>query len=272
MNNLYQKSICALGAVYEGDNPEYLNECLISLTNQTISIPIFIVIDGPISHSLQKKLQEYNHLGINFIRLDRNMGLAKALSHAVQQLRHKFEYIIRFDADDINMPDRFEKLRKYISNYKPDLVSSHMFEIDENGRVFSERRVPIKTTEIKKKMPYRNPINHPASAFKISSVLEVGGYQEMPFFEDWYLWIRMQNADFKIENIDEFLVSFRATDEMVARRYGISYVKHETNFFLSRSKENLINPIQNWSAFLARLLAKLFGFKIYKKIFYWMRR
>ena len=58
MNNPYQKSICALGAVYEGDNPEYLNECLISLTNQTISIPIFIVIDGPISDSLQKKLQE----------------------------------------------------------------------------------------------------------------------------------------------------------------------------------------------------------------------
>ncbi len=272
MNNLNQKSICALGAVYKGDNSEYLNECLISLSNQTISIPIFIVIDGPISHSLEKKLEEYNHLGIGFIRLDQNLGLAKALSHAIKQLSPIFEYIIRFDADDINMPDRFEKLRKYISNCKPDLVSSHMLEIDKNGKVFSERKVPVTKTEIRKKMPYRNPINHPASAFKISSVLEVGGYQEMPFFEDWYLWIRMQNAGFKIDNIDEFLVSFRATDEMVARRYGVSYIKHETNFFLIRSKENLINPIENWLAFLARLTVKAFGFEAYKKVFYWIRK
>jgi glycosyltransferase involved in cell wall biosynthesis len=264
--------ICALGALYNGDKPEYLHKCLHSISNQTLSIPIFIVVDGPIRNSLQSKLDDFLNLDINLIRLESNLGLARALSHAVNYLNDKFEYVIRFDSDDINSPDRFKKLHECILEKMPDLVSSHMLEIDENDEVFSERKVPIKAQDIKKKLPYRNPINHPASAFKISAVQASGGYREMPFFEDWYLWIRMSHAGYKIENIDEFLVEFRATDEMVARRYGLAYVKHEVNFFRRRNKEKLINPIENWLAFLARLTVKAFGFKAYKKVFYWIRK
>lgn len=262
----------ALGALYNGDCESYLDKALASLSRQTVSIPICIVIDGPISAPLESKIAEYEYLNIKLIRLEKNLGLANALSHAVSLLRDKFDYIIRFDSDDINLPNRFEAICNYINEYKPDIVSSHMYEIDEDGNVFSERKVPIGSDQIAKKLPYRNPINHPASAFKISSVLAAGGYQEMPFFEDWYLWIRMFDAGFKIENIDDFLVSFRATDAMVARRYGLSYVKYELNFFHRRSKEKLINPIENWLAFFARLAVKAFGFKAYKQVFYWIRK
>lgn len=264
--------ICALGALYNGDNPEYLDKCLSSISNQTLSIPIFIVVDGPISNSLQSKLDDFLNLDINFIRLKSNLGLARALSYALNCINGEFDYVIRFDSDDINVPRRFEKLQMYILENMPDLVSSHMHEIDENDEIFSERKVPIQAQEIKKKLAYRNPINHPASAFKISAVQASGGYREMPFFEDWYLWIRMYRAGYKVENIDDFLVLFRATDAMVARRYGLSYIKHEANFFLRRSKENLINPIENWLAFLIRLSVKGFGFKVYKKFFYWIRK
>ena len=89
--------ICALGALYKGDKVEYLEESLSSLASQTITIPIFIVIDGPISKILESKLSEFIALDINYIRLDKNLGLAKALSHAVDCLCEKFDYIIRFD-------------------------------------------------------------------------------------------------------------------------------------------------------------------------------
>ena len=269
MNN----RICGLGALYNGDQVIYLRDCLYSLENQTIKIPIFIAIDGYISKDLEDVLYEFDHLNITYIRFDSNNGLAYTLRKATEILAKKnFDFVIRFDSDDINLPNRFEKLCTYICEHKPDLVSSHMYEINEKNEVFSERTVPIGHNKIAKKLPYRNPINHPASAFKISSVLAAGGYQEMPFFEDWYLWIRMFHAGFKIQNIDDFLVSFRATDAMVARRYGLSYVKHELNFFHRRSKEKLINPIENWLAFFARLAVKAFGFKAYKQVFYWIRK
>jgi glycosyltransferase involved in cell wall biosynthesis len=264
--------ICALGALYHGERPEYLHSCLVSLQNQTIKIPIVFVIDGPITSDLEDVLERFDDLGVRFIRNPVNKGLSYALQSGLDLIRNDFDYAIRFDSDDINLPNRFEKLRTYICENNPDLVSSQMYEINEKNEVFSERTVPIGHNKIAKKLPYRNPINHPASAFKISSVLAAGGYQEMPFFEDWYLWIRMFHAGFKVENIDDFLVSFRATDAMVARRYGLSYVKHELNFFHRRSKEKLINPIENWLAFFARLAVKAFGFKAYKQVFYWIRK
>lgn len=267
-----QFRFCALGALYDGDKVEYVHKCLESISNQTTSIPIYIVIDGPIGHDLETKLKEFERLGIKYIRLEKNLGLARALSYAVNRLIGNYDYVIRFDSDDVNMPNRFEILCAYINKNEPDLVSTHMYEMDENDEIFSERRVPIGRNNIRKNLPYRNPINHPAAAFKLNSVMEVGNYQEMPFFEDWYLWIRMFKKGYTIENIDDFLVNFRATDAMVARRYGLAYVKHEKNFFLRRRQENLISPITNLIAFLLRIGVKVLGFEIYKKIFYWIRK
>ena len=231
--------ICALGALYHGDKPEYLKESLRSIRNQTLKIPIILVIDGPIPKELENILMEFDELDIRFIRNARNEGLSVALQLGLDLICDEFEYVIRFDSDDINIDLRFELLRDYLTRFDVDLVSSHMYEIDERGVHFSERIVPIGSQNIRNRLPFRNPINHPASAFKIKSVMAVGGYREMPFFEDWYLWIRMSRAGYKIENIDEFLVEFRATDEMVARRYGLSYVKHELNFFIEEAKRNL---------------------------------
>jgi glycosyltransferase involved in cell wall biosynthesis len=264
--------ICALGALYHGDSVDYLHDCLKSLRRQTLKIPIVIVIDGSISTDLEVVLASFPDLEISFIRCPINQGLAKALEAGLCSIASEYDYAIRFDADDINMDSRFEVIRDCFLRTNADLISSHMSEIDENGLAFSKRMVPIGMDEIRRTIAYRNPINHPASAFKINSVLAVGGYRDMPFFEDWYLWLRMVKAGFKLHNIDDYLVSFRATDAMVARRFGWSYVNNEAMFFIRRSEEKLISPISNWLAFSARIGAKLFGFQVYKKIFYWIRR
>jgi glycosyltransferase involved in cell wall biosynthesis len=264
--------ICALGALYHGDRPKYLHVCLKSLRSQTLKIPIILVVDGPVSIQLEEVLALFDDLDIRLIRNPINQGLSTALQLALNSMGEEFEYVIRFDADDVNADRRFEVTRDYLLTSDVDLVSCHMNEIDADGTVFSARTVPVGSDRIRKKLPYRNPINHPAAAFKVSSVLAVGGYQEMPFFEDWYLWTRMSKAGFKIENIDDYLVYYRATDDMVARRFGTSYMKHEVKFFLRRSKEKLINPLENWFALLIRIGVKLFGFGIYKKIFYSIRK
>ena len=264
--------ICALGALYHGDKPKYLHDCLKSLRSQTLKIPLILVVDGPISIQLEEVLVLFDDLDMRLIRNAKNQGLSTALQLALNCIGDEFEYAIRFDADDINADRRFEVTRDYLLMSDVDLVSCHMKEIDANGTVFSARAVPIGADRIRKKLPYRNPINHPAAAFRVSSVLAVGGYQEMPFFEDWYLWTRMFKAGFEIANIDDYLVSFRATDDMVARRFGLGYMKHEANFFLRRSKENLINPFENWFAWSIRFGVKIFGFGFYKKIFYLIRR
>lgn len=263
---------CALGALYSGDDPRYLTDCLESLKNQTVSVPLFMVIDGPIPDALEQVLCSYADLRIRYLRLEKNGGLGRALQAGLEVIKEEYDYVLRFDADDINLPDRFKITVQYICENSPDLVSGHMREIDENGESFSERRVPTTERGINRTFPYRNPINHPASSFKIDAALAVGGFQHMPYFEDYYLWLRMRAAGCQINNIDEYLVKFRATEAMLRRRYGLSYVKHETRFFYRRGIQNLTNPFHNVLAYVLRVSVKLVGFRIYKEAFYYIRK
>ena len=52
----------------------------------------------------------------------------------------------------------------------------------------------------------------------------------MPFFEDYYLWIRMIKNDCKFYNIQEPLVSVRGGQEMINRRGGAKYIRATARF------------------------------------------
>jgi hypothetical protein len=66
--------------------------------------------------------------------------------------------------------------------------------------------------------------------FKKSSVLEAGGYKHMPWFEDYYLWIRMILNSSKFFNIQEPLVNMRVGLDQIRRRSGFGYALSEVKF------------------------------------------
>ena len=262
----------ALGALYFGDKPEFFRACLESLALQTKQLPIFIVVDGPIGAELESVIREYEELNVQYLRRPDNNGLAAALQFGLRELEARFEYVIRFDSDDINRSDRFEKMVNFVGRYDPDLCSAQMNEIDNEGNRFSKRTVPIQESKIKQWIAFRNPINHPAAVVKIRSALCVGGYLEMPYFEDWYLWERMAGAGYKIMNSNEFLVDFRATEEMVKRRFGPRYRSFERGFFSRRLKEGNTSRLLLLMSLFARQIIKLLGFTAYKEIFFGLRK
>ena len=250
----------------------FFRECLESLEAQTQKIPVFIVVDGAIGVELEAVISGFSALQIQYFRRAHNEGLATALQFGLRKLRKSFDYVIRFDSDDVNRRDRFERMMDLISDYRPDLCSAQMNEIDERGHRFSRRQVPTSELKIKQWIAFRNPINHPAAAVNIESALSVGGYLDMPYFEDWYLWERMMGAGYKLMNSDEFLVDFRATENMVRRRFGPQYQQFERRFFLCRLREGNTSRLQLSIALVVRQLAKLLSFSNYKKLFYWLRR
>ena len=126
--------IAALGALYFGDNPEFFRACLESLAVQTKQLPIFIVVDGPIGAELESVIDEYEELNVSLRRPDNN-GLAVALQFGLHELEARFDYVIRFDSDDVNRADRFEN-DSFVERYYPDLCSAQMHEIDKEGNRF----------------------------------------------------------------------------------------------------------------------------------------
>lgn len=269
-----EKTYCALGALYGGDDASYFELALLSVLNQTISVPICLVVDGPVFEPHEQILAKYEDSIQHIIRLPENIGLGAALKHAIKEMAPIYDFAIRFDSDDINLPHRFESLIEAIETEGYDLVGSHIDECE--GRdldvTINTRRVPLAFETILSTIGYRNPFNHPSVAFRIEAINNVGSYEDVRYFEDWYLWAKMIASNAKVGNIDQSLVKFRFSAEMLGRRRGFAYLRHEFNFFKKLSRLKLVGSVRLVFVVLARMLTRVMPQKAFKFIYFGFRR
>jgi glycosyltransferase involved in cell wall biosynthesis len=271
--NIQDRTV-ALASIYHGEKAEYFEEAMQSVLSQTVRIPIAIVVDGPLSNELNRKIEQYSESIDYLFTLEENVGLAKALQFALHQLVVDFDFVIRFDTDDVNLPNRFEKLVKKIGDLGADLIGSNIeeFSAEQPTQVLGTRRVPTNAIDIAGSVHLRNPFNHPSVAFRLKSALSAGGYEDMPFFEDWYLWAKMIKSGAKISNLPESLVRFRSGHGALSRRRGFNYARQEMSFFISLYKLGLAG---RWLVFFvlpARLTMRLLPVRIFRWTYFFSRR
>ncbi|MBN3554145.1 glycosyltransferase [Fictibacillus nanhaiensis] len=220
-----------LMSVYAREKPKYLQEAIESVLHQTLAPSEFIIIkDGPLTKELNRVLESYTASYpelVKVISLRENMGLGEALRIGVKHC--KYEVIGRMDSDDICHQDRFKKQISYLMEHPDvDVIGSWIQEFDENGDQSTYiRKVPSSADRIKIYSKKRNPLNHMTVVFRKQSILRVGSYQSFLWNEDYYLWVRLLNRGFKLENLEEVLVFARAGETMFQRRGGIKYVLNE---------------------------------------------
>lgn len=219
--------VSILMSVYIKEKPEYLRTSLKSAINQTVRVKeIVLVLDGPITDQLQSVVEECQKECsdlIKLIPLKENVGLGKALAIGVEKC--KYDLVARMDTDDIMIPTRIEKqIAEFTSDLDLTIVGSNIDEFyDSPESIVGRRVVPETNEEICNFSKKRNPFNHMTVMFKKSAVLDVGNYQPMMGFEDYYLWVRLLKAGYKGKNIQESLVFARTGEDMYARRGGKKY-------------------------------------------------
>lgn len=264
--------VCAVGALYKNDNPLFFRAAINSVINQTnCEFDIHLVIDGPLGDKLEKILYEYKDQ--IFIHKVSSRGLGLALKAIFENnIYGQYDIAIRFDSDDINSSNRFEKTLHALIEDDLHLVSSYMYEINELSEITGARKVPLKHKSISLWRSLLNPFNHPASAFRVDSLKQVGGYSHCLFHEDWLLWLKFINAGFKVGNLSEYLVHFRVTSSTIDRRFGAEYRKHERNFYRKAVSEGLLNPFVAFFCLLLRQGAKLLGRSFFTKAYKQMRK
>lgn len=220
-----------LMSLYYKEKPEYLEKSIDSMINQTVKPDeIVIVKDGPLTDELEKVLNEYQQRYpkvFNIVISEENIGLGRALNLGLKHCKN--ELVARMDTDDISMLDRCEKqLHCFKKDIDLSIVGSNISEfIETEGNIVSRRNVPSKDQQIKEYIGKRCPFNHVSVMFKKSKVMSVGSYKEWFWNEDYYLWIRMFEVDYKFENLNEELVKVRVGTDMYKRRGGIKYFKSE---------------------------------------------
>lgn len=251
--------------VYRNDSLEPFQAAIRSIYKVQTCKPsqIVISIDGP----LPRKLNEYVlHLEkepiITCVWSDVNNGLGIALNKGLEQCR--YDIVARMDSDDVAHPTRFEKQLKLIESN--DLISSNLAEFSESiDKVESIRKAMTKES-ISQKYWLRNPFNHPSVMFRKSAVLSVGGYIHMPFFEDWYLWIRVIAQGARCDNINEPLVYFRSDSRQLNRRRGLTYLKHEIHFVRTLKRQKYILSNQLYTRVAISIIFRLLPMRLFKFI------
>jgi len=224
-------------SVYYKEKPEYLRESIDSMLSQTLKTDDFIIVcDGPLTDELDKVLLEYEKKYPDIIhikRLLKNGGLPGALNAGLPLCKN--ELVARMDSDDISLPERCEKqVKRFEENPNLAMLSTSLTEFvtDSNGKriLQKEKSVPTSYNEILAYSKKRNPFNHPTMMYNKEKVLELGGYRQWPYFEDYDLWTRMLASGCEGENLKESLLYMRTEAGMYDRRGGLSYAKKAIAF------------------------------------------
>lgn len=240
MNKKKEKApVSVLMSLYWKENPEYLKQALDSIFAQTM-LPdeVVCVLDGPVGDKLTGVLEEFVQRSGQDARLPRmvivpithNGGLGKALHEGM--LKCSNELIARMDTDDIAKPARIAKQYSYMTAHPEIAACGTWIEefIGKTDNIISERVTEAEPEKLAEYARMRNPMNHPTVMMRKSAVLKAGNYQHCPFFEDWFLWVRMIEQGMKLANIPECLLSFRASRDMFMRRGGLRYIRDNNKF------------------------------------------
>lgn len=234
-------------SVYRNDKIDYFVQAFNSICNQTIPpSEIVLVEDGPISPELEEKILDFEReiSCLKVIRLKDNVGHAGARQAALEAATN--ELIAIMDSDDISVPDRFElQLKAFDEHTDVSVVGGFIKEfIGTPKNIVGERIVPGSDIDIKSYMKSRCPMNLVTVMYKKEDILSVGGFIDWYCEEDYYLWIRLAQNDFKFYNIQDNLVNVRVGKEMYSRRGGWKYFKSEARLQWYMFRQGIISLLR----------------------------
>lgn len=209
-----QTKISVIMSVYNG--MPHLQEAVESILNQTYKDFEFIIVDDGSNDGTWRYLISLKARRIKLIKNKKNLGLAASLNIALWQAHG--DLIARMDADDISLPERFERQIEFLlKNPSIDLCGTWADLIDENGIVVGEKKYPISDNLMKKALAWYSPIIHPTLIAKAKFFRELKGYDpRFDMAEEYELLMRAKNK-YKMANIPRKLLLWRLWDRRRSR-------------------------------------------------------
>lgn len=209
-------------SVYNGE--PYLAEAVESVLAQTFTDFEFLILDDG---STDESRDTVSRLGARDSRIRpifrENRGLIASLNQLLAEARAPL--IARMDADDVCMPQRFERQVAFLAAH-PDhgVVGSWSQDIDEHGRLLRCDGVdhPVSHEAMLASIETGGSLLcHPAVMFRAEVVRAAGGYRAaFRHCEDLDLWLRLATRT-RIANIPERLLRYRRSDSQVSQRFSL---------------------------------------------------
>lgn len=208
--NKEEPRITVLMSVYNAEL--YLDECIISILNQTYSNFILLIIDDGSTDSSLKIINSYSDKRIYLIQNEVNIGLTRSLNNALKDIRT--EFIARIDADDVCLENRLLVQLNFLDKNKDyAMVGSSAIKINNSSQHIGEIVVP--NDNLKERLFFNNTFIHSTIMVRTGVIKKFLYNDKLKYAQDYYLWIKIVQMH-NIANIDEKLINYRIHKKSVS--------------------------------------------------------
>jgi len=230
----------------------FIGETLDSVLAQTFQDFEIVIIDDGSTDSTIDIIREYQKKD-DRIRLIQNAHGGPSIARNTGVEAAKYDWIALVDADDLCLPERFEKQIKAIES-DPEVIvwATYVYNIGPNGEVQGTTELGPRSKEHFHKLRQQGEkiyIRNSSATLRKDIFLKAGGYD--PRFkagEDLELWDRLAEYG-PIVTIPEPLVSYRFHDGSITK-YTFDFQMTAARFIEARNRARLRGESLEWEEFL----------------------
>jgi hypothetical protein len=128
---------------------------------------------------------------------------------------------------------------------------------DDPSVITGYRQVPVTEEETREYIKFRNPMNHMTVLLRKSHVLAVGNYQDVPGFEDYFLWASLTASGCSLRNLKDVCCIVRANAGMYSRRGGVRYFQNTMRVERFLRDKGIITQWEFWRNVLVRFVGTI---------------
>jgi len=174
----------------------FIGAAVESVLRQTLTAWELLVVDDQSTDDTVRVVERYlDDPRVRLIRLEANRGRGGARNAALAHARGR--YIAPCDADDISLPERFERQAAYLDAHSEvDVVSAQMLYFWGDAPPRTRVMYPEAPEDIERRFARgQMGLSHPASIVRAECFHRCGGYREdLPRAEDFELFLRFRRA------------------------------------------------------------------------------
>lgn len=196
---------------------KYLRQAVDSILSQTYRNFELLLIDDGSTDSTPQIISGYKDERIVAIRNEKNLGLIATLNKGIKL--SKGEFIARMDADDISLPQRFEKQLEYFAKH-PKVAACGTWYYSFNGSS-SKRIVKDDADWLRANLLFTSCLCHPSTMIRkgVLTGNTIKYHEEYKHAEDYDLWIEISKMA-ALGNVQEFLFKYRSHPQQVSEHHN----------------------------------------------------
>jgi glycosyltransferase involved in cell wall biosynthesis len=175
---------------------------------------LVVVANGPDRAQVAQRVRAHAVPACLRVELSELPSLAYCLNRGLELARG--EYIARFDADDLCLPDRFAVQLATARSTGADFVFGAAHDVDAAGMATGRTRQS--TTQLWNRC---GPV-HPTAFVRRSALLALGGYGQLDASEDYHLWLRASASGCSLHADPHAVIAYRVHELQATSRQRLA--------------------------------------------------